>query len=85
MAMDAVNRLSVIATGMGQLKNQFQQRHRVLNFLLKSVRTMDPVRKDARIRASRKHIKGLEKRQHAMKAMEASPSSTICHGKNNRD
>lgn len=41
MAMDAGNRLSAIAAEMGQLQNEIQEHHRVLNFLLRSVRTMD--------------------------------------------
>lgn len=53
MAMDAANRLSAIAAEMGQLQNEIQEHHRVLNFLLRSVRTMDPARKEARIRATR--------------------------------
>lgn len=40
MAMDAAaNRLSAIAAEMGQLKNEIQEHRRVLNFLLRSVRT----------------------------------------------
>ena len=38
---------------MGQLQNEIQEHRRVLNFLLRSVRTMDPARKEARIRATR--------------------------------
>ncbi|TXG46210.1 hypothetical protein EZV62_028241 [Acer yangbiense] len=62
MAMDAANRLSAIAAEMGQLQNQIQEHRRVLNFLLRSVRTMDPARKEARIRATRERIEGLEER-----------------------
>ncbi|KAK4372292.1 hypothetical protein RND71_007676 [Anisodus tanguticus] len=40
----------------GQLQNQIQEHRRVLNFLLISVRTMDPARKEARIRATRERI-----------------------------
>ncbi|GAB4839704.1 hypothetical protein Ancab_039468 [Ancistrocladus abbreviatus] len=68
MAMDAGNRLSAIAAEMGQLQNEIQEHHRVLNFLLRSVRTMDPARKEARIRATREHIEGLEGRQQALRA-----------------
>ncbi|KAK6772038.1 hypothetical protein RDI58_030032 [Solanum bulbocastanum] len=56
MAMDTANRLSAIAAEMGQLQNEIQEHRRVLNFLLRSVRTMDPARKEARIRATRERI-----------------------------
>jgi hypothetical protein len=71
MAMDATNRLSAIAAEMGQLQNEidfytilytilYYTIHRVLNFLLISVRTIDPARKEARIRATRERIEGGE-------------------------
>lgn len=41
IAMDAANRLSAIASEMGQLQNGIQEHRRVLNFLLRSVRTID--------------------------------------------
>ena len=53
MAMDDANRFSAIAAKMGQLKNKIQEHCRVLNFLLRSVRTMDPIRKEACIRATK--------------------------------
>lgn len=60
MAMNAANRLSAIAAEMGQLQNEIQEHRRVLNFLLISVRTtIDPARKEARIRATRERIEGL--------------------------
>lgn len=68
MAMDAANRLSAIAAEMAQLQNEIQEHRRVLNFLLISVRTMDPARKEARIRATRERIEGLEERQQALRA-----------------
>lgn len=68
MAMDAANRLSAIASEIGQLQNEIQERRRVLNSLLMSVRTMDPERKEARIRAIRERIEGLETRQQALRA-----------------
>ncbi|KAL6491844.1 hypothetical protein OROGR_034017 [Orobanche gracilis] len=70
MAMDAAaNRLSAIAAEMGQLQNEIQEHRRVLNFLLRSVRTtIDPARKEARIRATRERIEGLERRQQALRA-----------------
>lgn len=68
MAMDAANRLSAIAAEMGQLQNEIQEHRRVLNFLLRSVRTMDPARKEARIRATRERIEGLEERQQALRS-----------------
>ena len=40
----------------------------MLNFFLRSVRTMDPARKEARIRATRERIEGLEERQQAPRA-----------------
>ena len=61
MAMAVTNRLSAIAAEMEQLQNEIQERRRVLNFLLRSVRTMDPARKEARIRAAREHIRALER------------------------
>lgn len=66
--MDITNRLSAIATEMGQLQEEIQVRRRALNFLLRSIRTMDPARKEARIRAAREHIEGLEERQQALRA-----------------
>ena len=66
--MDATNRLSAIAAEMGQLQNEIQERRRALNFLLRSIRTMDPARKEARIRAARERIEGLEERQQALRA-----------------
>jgi len=69
MAMNAANRLSAIAAEMGQLQNEIQEHRRVLNFLLRSVRTTkDPARKEARIRATRERIEGLERRQQALRA-----------------
>lgn len=69
MDMDAANRLSAIAAETGQLQNEIQGHRRVLNFLLRSVRTMvDPARKEARIRATRERIEGLEERQQALRA-----------------
>lgn len=68
MAMDAGNRLSAIAAEMGQLQNEIQEHRRVLSYLLRSVRTMDPARKEARIRATRERIEGLETRQQALRA-----------------
>ena len=60
MAMNAANRLSAIAAEMGQLQNEIQEHRRVLKFLLISVRTtIDPARKEARIRATRERIEGL--------------------------
>lgn len=65
MVMDAANRLSAIAAEMGQLQNEIQERRRVLNCFLRSVRTLDPARKEARIRAAREHLGG---RQQALRA-----------------
>lgn len=77
IAMDAANRLSAIAAEMGQLQNEIQQHHRVLNSFLRSVRTMDPARKEARIRATRERIGGLEERQQALRAEQ---QTLIVHG-----
>lgn len=68
MAMDAANRLSAIAAEMGQLNNEIQEPRRVLNLLLRSVRTMDPARKEARIRAARERVEDLEGRLQALRA-----------------
>lgn len=81
IAMDAANRLSAIAAEMGQLQNEIQQHHRVLNSFLRSVRTMDPARKEARIRATRERIEGLEERQQALRAeQEALIVRAATHG-----
>lgn len=40
----------------------------LFSFLLNSVRTMDPARKEARIRATRERIEDLEGRQQALRA-----------------
>ena len=78
MDMDAANRLSAIAAEMGQLQNEIKEHRRVLNFLLRSVRTtIDPARKEARIRATRERIEGLEKRQQALRAEQ---QALIVHG-----
>lgn len=68
MAMDAANRLSAIAAEMGQLQNEIQERRRVLNLFLRSVRTLDPARKEARIRAARERIEDLKGRQQTLLA-----------------
>ncbi|KAK8624242.1 hypothetical protein V6N13_065593 [Hibiscus sabdariffa] len=57
--MDATNKLSAIVVEMGQLQNQIQGCHRVLNLFLRSVRTLDPMLKEARICAARECIKDL--------------------------
>jgi len=66
--MDTTNRLAAIATEMGQVQNEIQERRRALNFLLRSVRTIDPAVKEARIRAARERIEGLEERLQALRA-----------------
>ena len=67
--MDAAtaNRLSAISTETEQLKNEIEGHRRVLNNQLRSVRTMDPAKKEARIRATRERIEGLEERQEALR------------------
>lgn len=60
MDVATFNRLSAIDAEMGQLQNEIKEHRRVLNFLLKSVRTIDPARKEARIRATRERIQGFE-------------------------
>ncbi|KAK5831695.1 hypothetical protein PVK06_015493 [Gossypium arboreum] len=49
---------------MGQLQNEIQER--LLNFLLRSVRTIDLARKEANIRATRERIESLEERQQGL-------------------
>ncbi|GKD75771.1 hypothetical protein Tco_1334053, partial [Tanacetum coccineum] len=61
-------RLSAIAAEMGQLQNLIQESRRVLNLFLRSVRTLDPDLKEARIRAARERIEDLEGRQQALRA-----------------
>jgi hypothetical protein len=70
--MDAAtaNRLSAIATETEQLQNEIEGHRSVLNYLLRSVRTMDPAKKEARIRATRERIEGLEERQEALKDVQ---------------
>lgn len=68
ISMNAVNRLSAIAAEMGQLQNEIQEHRRMLNCFSRSVRTMDPARKEARIRATRERIEGLKERQQALRA-----------------
>lgn len=68
MDMDAANRLFTIAAEMGQLQNEIQDRRRALNLFLRSVRTLDPARKEARIRAARERIEYLEGRKQALRA-----------------
>lgn len=67
--MDAAtaNRLSAIATETEQLQNEIEGHRRVLNNQLRSVRTMDPAKKEARSRATRERIEGLEERQEALR------------------
>ena len=67
--MDAAtaNSLSAIATETEQLQYQIEGHRRVLNNQLRSVRTMDPAKKEARIRATRERIEGLEERQEALR------------------
>ncbi|KAJ1382642.1 hypothetical protein SESBI_44062 [Sesbania bispinosa] len=64
--MDATNRLSTIAIEMRQLQNEIQKHHRVLNFLLRSNRTIDPTRIEACTCTTKEHIEGLEERQQAL-------------------
>nr|GFB09406.1 hypothetical protein [Tanacetum cinerariifolium] len=52
----------------GQLQNLIQESRRVLNLFLRSVRTLDPDLKEARIRAARERIEDLEGRQQALRA-----------------
>lgn len=53
---------------MGQLQNEIQDYHGLLNFLLRSVGTIDPARKEARTRATKEHVEGLEERQQVRQA-----------------
>nr|GEU76896.1 DNA polymerase-like [Tanacetum cinerariifolium] len=62
------SRLSAIAVEIGKLQNLIQESRRVLNLFLKSVKTLDPDLKEARIRATRERIKDLEGRQQALRA-----------------
>lgn len=81
IAMDAANRLPAIAAEMEQLQNEMKEHLQVLNYLLRSVRTMDPARKEARIRATRERIEGLEERQQALRAeQEALIVGVATHG-----
>lgn len=62
MDLAAATRLSSIVTQMEQLQTQIQDRRRQLNSLLRSVRTMDPARREARIEDARERIRALERR-----------------------
>jgi hypothetical protein len=65
--VDAATALFAIATEMEQLQNEIEGHRRMLNNFLRSVRTMDPAKKEARIRATRERIQGLEERQEVMR------------------
>ncbi|GLT65619.1 hypothetical protein SLA2020_380400 [Shorea laevis] len=69
MAMDAetANRLSEISAEIGQLQDELQSRQRFLNLLLNSVRTLDPEKKAARIRAARERVEEVEGRLQALR------------------
>jgi len=62
-----INRISQIDVQMSNLQNAIQGRRRTLNFLLLSVRTQDPARKEARIAAAREDISDLERRLQALR------------------
>lgn len=62
MAMAVPNRLVEIAAEMEQLQNEIKERRRVLNFLLRSVRTRDPAEREERINAARENLKERERR-----------------------
>ncbi|GKF75980.1 hypothetical protein Tco_0225424 [Tanacetum coccineum] len=55
----AFSLLTAIAAEMGQLQNLIQESRRVLNLFLRSVRTLEPDLKEARIRAARERIEDL--------------------------
>ncbi|CAI9282672.1 unnamed protein product [Lactuca saligna] len=74
-------RLSAIAAEMGQLQNEIEERRRVLNLFFRSVRTLDPTWKEARIRAARERIEDLEGRQQALRAeKQALIVQAVTHG-----
>ncbi|CAI9260440.1 unnamed protein product [Lactuca saligna] len=74
-------RLSAIAAEMGQLQNEIEERRRVLNLFFRSVRTLDPTWKEARIRAARERIEDLEGRQQALRAeQQALIVQAVTHG-----
>lgn len=62
MAMDVPNRLSEIAAEMEQLQNEIREHHRVLNFLLISVRRRDPAEREERINAARENLMEKQRR-----------------------
>lgn len=79
--MDPVNRLSAIFAEMRQLENEIQERRRALNFLLRSLRTIDPARKEARILAATERIEALEERQQVLRAeLQAPIVRAVTHG-----
>ncbi|GJV67730.1 hypothetical protein Tco_1483239 [Tanacetum coccineum] len=53
---------------IGLVMSRIQESRRVLNLFLRSVRTLDPDLKEARIRAARERIEDLEGRQQALRA-----------------
>lgn len=77
MDMDAANRLFAIPAEIGQLQNKIQEKRRELNYFLRSVRRMDPARKEARIRTARKDIEDLKER---LQALRAEQQALIVHG-----
>ncbi|KAI3729900.1 hypothetical protein L6452_18572 [Arctium lappa] len=73
--------LSAIAAEMGQLQNDIQGQQRALNYLLRSVRTLDPPMREARIRAAREQLKSLDRRQQALRAEhQALIVQAVIHG-----
>jgi hypothetical protein len=70
---------------MEQLQNEMQEHHGALDSLLKSVRTrVDPARKEARIRATRERIEGLEKKQQCERSNLLFKSIRISSKQNRR-
>ncbi|KAI3681324.1 hypothetical protein L6452_36115 [Arctium lappa] len=73
--------LSAIAAEMGQLQNDIQGQQRALNYLLRSVRTLDPPMREARIHAAREQLESLERRQQALRAEhQALIVQAVIHG-----
>lgn len=77
MAMAITNRLSAIPAERGRVQKKMKEKRIELNNFLRSVRRMDPARKEARIRATRERIEGLEERQQALRAEQ---QALIVHG-----
>ncbi|KAI3681457.1 hypothetical protein L6452_36253 [Arctium lappa] len=65
----------------GAIQNDIQGQQRALNYLLRSVGTLDPPMREAYIRAAREQLESLERRQQALRAEhQALIVQAVIHG-----